>query len=297
MNYAIRYDSKFRHFKDVNEIVFYYNVNFDSLMYQIESAVKNENQKVVIDAGFLELDNSFDIEGLVKIRDKYKNFLIQLPWGDLEKLDLVKKANLPYMFSDYAKTREMVYAMYKAGAKEIYVVEELCFNLPALQFFRKECGIKLRIFPDVAQIETNSQKYVNPLTKFFVRPEDVSLYEEYVDTFEIFHFGEKISVIYEIYKQEQWLGNLNQIIMGLKCDIVNTSIAPHFGKCRLNCNKMCYINKCFICPEIEKLAYAFDDAGLEIVKKRKTFSDNLTQEEKEEMLKTIEKDNNELTIN
>jgi hypothetical protein len=158
--------------------------------------------------------------------------------------------------------------------------------------------MKFRVFPDIAQVPKGSEKYINPLAKFFIRPEDVSLYEDYVDLFEIYHQGDRTSVVYEIYKQEQWLGNLNQIILGLKCDIMNTSIAPHFGKCRLNCNKMCYIDKCHICPEIEKLAYAFDDAKLEIVKKRKTVADNMTEEEKNNILTNFnKKDEDELTIN
>ena len=153
----------------------------------------------------------------------------------------------------------------------IYIVEELAFNLKALKYLKDKYNLEYRVFPDIAQSTKGTGNYIDPLCKFFIRPEDTEIYEDYIDVFEFYHVGEQLSVIYEVYKKQQWLGDLNDIIIGFPEDkrISNRTIAPYFGQMRVDCNKICLCGKCVICEEISKLADSFGEAGLEIIKKKK----------------------------
>ena len=49
---------------------------------------------------------------------------------------------------------------------------------------KEEKGIHIRTFCNICQ---KSWQETNPLQTFFIRPEDISLYEGYIDTIEFFN--------------------------------------------------------------------------------------------------------------
>ena len=198
---------------------------------------------------------------------------------------IFKENNIPFFFTNFARTKEMVDIMRQMGASSIYIVESLAFDLKALQYMREVYDLTYRVYPDVAQHTKDLGEYVSSLKKFFIRPEDTEIYENYVDVFEFWRNDDRLSVIYEIYKQQQWLGDLQDIIAGLGKSIDNKTLAPHFGQMRVCCNKVCLEGKCYLCEEMEKLAERFAEANLEIVKKRK--KPERTKEETEEGIQKL----------
>jgi hypothetical protein len=102
--------------------------------------------------------------------------------------------------------------------------------------------------------------------KFFIRPDDVELYEDYVDTLEFVGPGDRLSVLYEIYTSGKWLGDLKELIMGFKEELPfpNTGVAPYFGQQRIKCKHRCMINQCELCDEIRTVAEMMKDNGLEL---------------------------------
>jgi len=288
MKYAISYNPKIKDYSQADEIILAYQNHIIDI---VNKYIKPE-QKVIINIPEYGEDK---LEDLLVIKEKYNNLLVQFSINDNEEwIQYMKDAGIPFMFSDFARTRAEIDCMCKAGAAEVYVVEDLGFALKELQFYRKKYNVKFRVFPDIAQYPKGMSKYVPAILKFFIRPEDTDLYEEYVDTFEIFRNDDRASVVLSIYKQKQWLGNLNMLIIGFKDELDNTTIAPHFGQIRLNCNKMCLEDKCFICPEITKLAEGFKKANLEIVRKRYKSLNDMTEEEKEKIMSLLDKEDKEV---
>ena len=73
-----------------------------------------------------------------------------------------------------------------------------------------------------------------------------------------------LPVLYKIYTSGKWLGNLKELIIGLKEDIPNASIVPYFGQRRAICKKSCVNGKCNLCSQIIQLANSLQENGLEV---------------------------------
>ena len=75
----------------------------------------------------------------------------------------------------------------------------------------------------------------------WVRPEDVPLYEEYVDTLYFDNVDlTRESTLLHIYKENQnWPGNLNLLIDKLNFNVDNRVIPEELGPARLNCKQRC----------------------------------------------------------
>jgi len=59
-------------------------------------------------------------------------------------------------------------------------------------------------------------KYNDGFKQFFIRPEDVDIYGEYVDVIEFYDSIEQQNVLYEVYfKDKEWNGKLREIIKGM----------------------------------------------------------------------------------
>lgn len=104
----------------------------------------------------------------------------------------------------------------KAYQKPIRLVANLCFN----DFIPREEGI----------------------CGTYIRPEDVSQYEKYVDTLEFFSNNDwkKESTLFKIYKQDRgWPGNLNLLLTNLKYNVDNRGIPTEFAAARMQCRQSC----------------------------------------------------------
>ena len=102
---------------------------------------------------------------------------------------------------------------------------------------------------------------MDTITAFFIRPEDLILYEPHIDVVEFFGPIDRQRVLHEIYTNGKWLGKLSDIIIGLHSDIDNQSIAPRFAEARIKCRKKCNQENCNLCYTVEKFAKALDNTG------------------------------------
>jgi hypothetical protein len=287
MKYAINFSRSFSHFDEIDEVIFDYHGGED-LINSLPQFIK-ENQRAIIDISCL---NETEIkEALSKIKD-YKqthlntSVLIDFFTQSYLVEEELKEYNIPFFYSTYARSYSMARFMVAHGATDLYIVEDLAFDLKNLQCFREE-GVQLRLFPDIAQHSPGCYGNFFPeITKFWIRPEDIDEYDKYIDVLEFTHKGEKLSTIYEIYKQKQWLGEIKDIVSDFHIYIDNTSLAPYFGPSRISCQKKCATNRCNICIGIQDLAEKFDKADIAIIKSK---DNHLTEEEKEKLLKIITK--------
>ena len=121
------------------------------------------------------------------------------------------------------------------GVCQAYIGMPLFFDLPTV----KKIGIPLRAVPNVAY-----EAYIpreNGICGQWIRPEDVGLYEEYIDTFE-FRFDSlpQERALYRIYaEQHRWPGELKDIITNLNTDGLNRVVYDEIGKIRLTCKQKC----------------------------------------------------------
>ena len=267
IKYAVPYTRSFRHYDTVDEVVF--DFVKDANMLDILSAVNlKHDQRIIVDMSNI---NSEDLEKYIPSMEmlmrKHPKCTFSLDFmNHKSQVSALKNKNIPFMFATFVRSLDTAYAMINMGATDLYIVEELAFNLKSLQHFREQ-SVMIRLFPDIAQCGRGSDGLIPEVTKFWIRPEDVQLYADYVDVLEIYH-KDNVSTIYEIYNRKQWLGNIQDIVYDFKDELPNTGIAPHFGQARLNCRKQCLENKCSLCLDIYNLAKTFNQANIEIIKKR-----------------------------
>lgn len=282
MQYAVAYHPRFRYFFDVDEVIFDLNDLDDKFYDTVSNHLPKTTIGVVINA---EITDNLIFYQINKIHNDFpdKEIIIYLNWLHVtdEELDIVKAEGYKYIFNSPATKLSEVAAMVYRGASEVIIAEDLGFNLKLLQPIRQS-GVKIRIYPDVAQIATRCRKLPS-LTRFFVRPEDLPLYEDLIDTVEFWARDDRLSVVYEIYKQQQWKGLLNLVIKDLDdIDIDNTGITPYFGKARLSCKKRCAYSDCDICSVTESLAKSFEEAEVGIIKNKVPF-EKASPQEKEKL--------------
>ena len=289
MQYAINYAKDFRHFDEINEVILNHYSGSDFVMEFVPKLVKeNKSQRIIVN--LLDVEEEKILEPIIYIakliHDGYNMAVIILDKEDI--INHCKENNVPFFFSKHASNLETAFSMAEMGVSDIYVVEELGFRMKDLKYLKDKYHVKIRVFPNIAQSAKNS--VIKPMERFWIRPEDTELYEPYVDVFELLSGQDtsRLSVVYEIYRQRQWLGNINDLILDFQEPIVpNTGISPHFGDMRLNCGKRCHLDRCHICSQMILFAEAFDEAGLQIVKKR--YRPEYTEEDYEKVKELYKK--------
>ena len=166
------------------------------------------------------------------------------------------KDNVPcYMFDYGCKTWDELYEQLFYGAAEVIVYGELGFSIDKVSEIVHAAGAQLAVIPDMVQNGARDVPYSN-IRKFFIRPEDTDLYEDYLDIFKLAATGNTLDIHYTAYAgTKDWFGPLKEIIYGLKSDIDNRCIIETFGSARLSCGQKCVkYGKCDICGRCEELS-------------------------------------------
>lgn len=286
MNYAITYNKDFRYFDTVDEILItpFSGKNIKIIEFFREKKFK-DTQRIILDLTTLDPDNILTIKDLIpmfcEIKEEFPLFTVKISMQFTEEMEMLKENNIPFIFCEFAENFEMFYVQKNLGAADIYVTGSLGFYLDKLQQFRDQ--VKLRVFPNIAQSTRGTTKLLPPLYKFFIRPEDIEMYENLIDTLEIYPSKDRTSVIYEIYKRQQWLGSLSDIIMDLDVDIQNDTIAPYFALHRKQCHQDCLLNRCTLCDQILSIGKKFEEAEIVLYKPSKDMVE-LSDEEKEKII-------------
>lgn len=261
MRYCARYDRDFRYLKEIDEVLIDYK-NKDGELIRFMETIP-EKQRIIVKI----MDKNINIDENVSIiaaaAQKHPNMSVLLPAADMTFADKLREENVPFFFDKFVSNWDVFMSYSAIGVSDIYIVNELAFEMPEVSKICKEKNIKVRTFPNVAQM-SNTTLNLNKLKSFFIRPEDIATYEPYVDVCEFFGPIDRQSVLYEIYTKEKWMGDLEELIIGLNFSVPNQSIIPAFGEQRLNCRKDCYRGKCIICDKIISIANTLKDAGVQL---------------------------------
>ena len=259
MNYCVRFSRKFEYKEDIAEYKIVYKPKDDQLINFLNIY---SDKRIIIS---LTVEDMMDIV-TNKALEKYsaiekKNFSFLLPAISDENKKIIslfvieiKKNNIPFFFDDKVYSIDKVWELINLGVSDIYICGELGFELEQIANKIHEAGVKIRVFPDIAQSTVAS---CESLTKFYIRPEDTQYYEGIVDIFEFFaNDKNRDNVMYRIYEiNRKWSRALKDIILEFEDDISNLSIPNGFGAARVHCNKKCLKNgKCKICYRAAELS-------------------------------------------
>lgn len=271
MKYCILYHRKFRYMNQIDEIIIKFRDRQVGLIDFLKKKIKPFQRVIITPEPDVYINNNLDIIEVAK--SIHKNIAILLP---LEQRDVaidLSQMNVDFFFNDFVDKWDVLMSYINFGVSDVYIVNELGFELKEVAKVCHEKKVQVRVFPNVAQY-SNHIKNLNNFTAFFIRPEDLGFYEPYVDVCELFGEPDKYSVIYDIYTKRSWLGDLKDLIIGLEQSILNNTIMPLFGERRLNCEKKCYQGKCIICEKISTVSKQLEEANLTFTKVKKKGDDN-----------------------
>lgn len=253
MSFCVPFDSDFKYIDEVQELLIHYTSHSkrDSLEAFLESY--SLNHRIIIHFSNI---NDIPIEFLAMIKFTHPdfNFILAVDNYTIQINELLSKSKLPYYFTKVISDIDQFNGFLNLNVTDIIIGENLCFHLEDLSKLAKNKNKNLRTFVNVAQTTWANKE--SSITDFFIRPDDIDIYSQYIDTFEFWSPEGRINVLYEIYaKDKYWYGLLNEIITGYKGTEHNACLIDLFAKRRLNCGKQCaYGKSCLWCYKMQELA-------------------------------------------
>ena len=242
-----------------------WNINYNPEDKTLIEFIKKNNMKRINLHIFdkLNLLEETDFQFLNTLCETYNNLYIAISIVSKDIINKIIESKIKYYFSNiFVNDWDFLYEVIDQKPTDIFITERLGFELDKVAQIVHSKGIKIRVFPNVAQ--SSSQKTPDIL-KFFIRPEDIQFYENYIDVCEF--FGNKKQIEYlHIYKDNQeWYGPLKEIINSFNSDLDSRFITPRFAQMRISCEKKCIKGGlCRNCYRVEELSHTLEDAGLVI---------------------------------
>ena len=214
-----------------------------------------------------------DYEIINALKKKYPETFIVLcfPKYSKELEQSLSDQNLPHYYNDFITDWDRFNGFLHLNVTDIFIAENLAFNVKILSSAAKKHDKSLRSFCNVCE---SSWDETSSIKTFFIRPEDINLYENYIDTFEFYtddRNAARLNVLYEVYaKDKKWFGKLNEIIVGYEGEEDSRFIIPLFGEKRLDCDKRCMKDgSCRICDRIIELGKTLEDKEIMIAVDKK----------------------------
>ena len=267
MNFAIPFSMNFNYAdQDIQ-----WNIKYKPKITELDSFIKAEGKKRI---NFIirNIDFNFNRQNKIfkALNEKYPDTLIVmcLDYYQPKIEELLSKQAIPHYYNEIVNDWDRFHGFLSLDITDIFIGENILFNIKKANNLAKKYNKKLRCFCNLCQSSWNKTP---SLKTFFIRPEDLYLYNNLIDTFEFYASDDsinKINTLYKIYtKDKEWFGKLNELIVGYEGEEDSRFILPLFGEKRLTCDKKCFKNLppvCKICDNIVDLSETLKDAKLMI---------------------------------
>ena len=227
--------------------------------YRIIIAFGEEEDK----KGGLILNDYKIIQALLQ---KYPDvdLVVRMPTYDHVVEEDLNRYNIPHYYQYICCDWENLLGFCSLNITDIRIGGNLPFMLYFTSKITKEKNIRLRCFCNYCEQKWQT---IPSIKNFFIRPEDIPFYSNYIDTFEFRSYGDNTNynVLYEVFGIEhKWFGKLSEIILNYQGNEDNRTLIPEFGEYRSRCQRKCLIdsNSCKICDRIADLSYSLEDKNI-----------------------------------
>jgi len=268
MKYCLKYTNLCTKLNKANEISIKY-IEDKGLVNFLE---KFKSKRVILRV----IPNHFqepEVRKIIAIKKTYPNYNFAVAMSTYEPVlgDSLMKVNIPYYEEAPCLNWERFNYLIKEGVSDINISGPLGFEMSRVKRVLDYLDRKVQIRVTPNKIE-NLDKNTDSLIGFFIRPEDVEVYEDFVDVLE-FEGLEHQDTFFSIYAKEKcFIGKLNQCIYNFLQPIDNKGLISLFGKRRRDCGRQCLSGgRCHRCYDLANLAKPMGDRArekiLDIVKK------------------------------
>lgn len=225
-----------------------------------------QDKSIVIDVR--DSLEDIDVQLFKGLYEKYKNFKLIIDFFNKDHLQKVQENEIPFFFANFITTIDQLHGLMQYHPTDMYICEELGFFLDKVSAILHANNIKVRAFPNICQ---SSFPDTPSLKTFFIRPDDIIIYSNYIDVFELVSDQEKQRVLFKIYKQGKWIGKISEIIPSFKGEFDSKYVMDSFGVVRTQCGKRCMYKSgsCNICDRFLDVADTFEKNDIVIRKVKK----------------------------
>lgn len=273
MDYCLRFDKSIKS-EWINEVA-ELKIRYNNALNVYDFLTQHPTQRVIIYFKGDELLQEIEQKAIIALKTErhmdnfalcldealiYNKFLTENKKTWLGILEKLKNAAIPFFFSNLVRDFETLQYFISAGVSDVVVAENMGFKLDKVAKICKRKGVKVRAIPNICQTPLPQGNIYG----FFIRPEDIPTYEQYIDVCEFsFQEGQQ-DTYYKIYaKDKKWFGNLQEIIIGLDTVLDSRFIIKQFAKVRSHCGKKCFEgNGCQVCDRCLALAETLQDNNI-----------------------------------
>lgn len=250
-------------FNGVNKIVKEFDINFIQVTDGINSKTSNitalldfvrKNKDKNINISF---PHEISISALELVNEIHKNIYVRLSVEQIGSVAELKKNNIKFFFDSAisAYNYSMLESLLSLGISQLYISDDLCYNMDEVIKTVREKNVKLRCILNRIP-STALDKGINEKSMIY-RPEDLPLLDKYFSCFE-FDCGEpydlaKFDVLFRtFFRKGKWNGNLQELNPDVAFRFDDRFIIPEYTVNKLNCERRCcshYNNGCKKCKQ------------------------------------------------
>ena len=121
---------------------------------------------------------------------------------DVDLIDATHSLTIPFFFGYHATRFEDVHYLLSLGVSQIYITENLGFDIVNVSTLCRQKGVLVRVYPNVTQSYLD---FDQGLKRFFLRPDDIEIYKSYIDVIEFWGPPERQDILYKIYSKGTWM--------------------------------------------------------------------------------------------
>ena len=243
-----------------------YNISFNPITQQIDQLFTflQNHQDTRFNISILNMINLNDIM-LLHSANPHIYFKIE---KDLDKCKKLKEKNIKFFFHApaAADSFRILEENVDLGSTDVYIRDDLCYNLENVKKFARQHGVQVRMILDrIPSTKVNAGKDIK--SPWFV-PETFNELSKYIDIVEFDSDSWiKINTLYRIwFKNQEWNDNLRAINLDLEIDIPNQSLMPYFTVFKMNCGYRCsYGSSCNKCQQFKEIADDLFSKNIEFV--------------------------------
>lgn len=222
-----------------------------------------------------------DLDKLILMNNLHQDFYLRLsPWQYWlisfcrdNKIRFFFDYN--YMVNSFCRLQDVV----DLGVSDVYLTEDLCYNLPRAKAICDEAQIQTRII--INTIPTFSFGRGKDITSPWYVPENMPVLEDYYDVieFSLLNSWNRFDVLYQIWMVEQkWEDSLEYINFDLEFDIPGEYFTNELCIYKMHCEHRC-VSKGSSCRKCQQY--------WEIAKKIEKKIKNWAEDEKDEPIENI----------
>ena len=198
-----------------------------------------------------------EIRKLIAIRKQYPeyNFTVALSNLDKDIVPVFQKENIPFFEDEPCQDWETFNLLLEVGVSDIDISGPLAFEMSKVKRVLNSFNRKVVIRATPNKV-VKFREGTDDLVGFYIRPEDVEMYEDFIDVLE-FEGLEHQDTFFSIYAENKsFIGNLNQCIYNFQKPIDNKGLITLFGEKRRDCGRQCLsggcCNRCYTLADLAK---------------------------------------------